>query len=178
MLLVFVALRLGGARVLTVTSVFNKCVPGSQPHPLHADAQAAALLSTNPFMPCHTRSHRLVTVAIGSLVGSTVLRPSTPFTAACIIAVSIIFGIAMLMNAGYAYGLLHPKPTLLYADGKLGSWQHAHAAASVQSPCTCRHCHLPSHVHAPASINAHVAAATCTRTRQATYCTTSCAAAC
>lgn len=89
--IMFTALRLGGARTLTQSTLFN----------------------------------RIVSVAIGSLVGSSALRPNTPLTAA-VIAIIVIIGSSLLVGTLYSHGLLpsefvHARPTLLYANGK---WCH------------------------------------------------------
>lgn len=61
-------------------------------------------------------------MAVGSLVGSVALRPNTPLTAT-VIGIIIIVGMALLVDAAYAWGLIpgsvvHARPLLLYADGE------------------------------------------------------------
>lgn len=61
-------------------------------------------------------------MAVGSLVGSVALRPNTPLTAT-VIGTIIIVGMALLVDAAYAWGLIpasvvHARPLLLYADGE------------------------------------------------------------
>ncbi|WIA12169.1 hypothetical protein OEZ85_012241 [Tetradesmus obliquus] len=74
-----------------------------------------------------TLLNRIFSVAVGSLVGSAALRPTTPITAT-VIGAGIIMGAALLVDVAYAYKLLpaswvHPGPVLVYVDGVMQQHQ-------------------------------------------------------
>lgn len=61
-------------------------------------------------------------MAVGSLVGSVALRPNSPLTST-VIATSIIVASALVVDLGYAWGLIpanvvQARPVLLYANGE------------------------------------------------------------
>ena len=64
-------------------------------------------------------------MAVGSIMGSATLRPSTPLLAA-VVATLIILTIALSVDVLHARGWLpakyvHAQPVLLYANGKLSA---------------------------------------------------------
>ncbi|WIA32315.1 hypothetical protein OEZ86_003155 [Tetradesmus obliquus] len=77
-----------------------------------------------------TLFNRIVSVAVGSLVGSVALRPNTPLTST-VIGTCIIVGAALLVDVAYAYKLLpasvvQAEPVLVYVDGVMQQHQLHH----------------------------------------------------
>jgi hypothetical protein len=80
---------------------------------------------------------RIVLVAIGSLVGSGAIMPNGPL-APLIVATLMIVGMALLIDAAYAYGflfggLVHARPILLYANGEQASSSSRSSSSNVSS---------------------------------------------
>lgn len=91
-----------------------------------------------PSTACVRAARRIVSVAVGSVVGQVALRPTSPLTAAVIATIIIVVG-ALLVDMAYVNGLIpnsvvQVQPVLLYTEGKHGC--AAHRAWQAQQACT------------------------------------------
>lgn len=140
---IYVVLRVAGSRTLTQAMLFNKCV--------HARTAAAAVNCAPACMP----QHAVVCCALQDCAGGHrqpcgvgVPEAQQSPGSHMVVATLMIVGLALLIDAAYAYGLIpgavvHARPILLYANGEQCSSSsssspcaHCRQAASAQQHCS------------------------------------------